>query len=117
MTIPGLCDRLRDFRPVIRAPRAPRGAPLPARVLAPPVVIPICRDGRPRGRNPQMDLTVESAKNLASRYRLDDRGTKPELCHRLIGHVPPLARRPYANEGRRTKRKHRTRKNKRRSKH
>jgi hypothetical protein len=100
--------------PVVLMPDAPPVGPMPD---APPVILPICRDGRSRGRNPQMDLTVESAKNLASQNGLSNRGSKADLCNRLIGHVPPLARRPYADEGRRTKRKRRTRKNKRRSKH
>ena len=138
--IPALCHALHDFRipaeprrvavaapamaPVVaplvavRAVAAPVVAPMVAPpVAAPRAALPICRDGRPRGRNPQMDLTVDSAKNLASQHGLSNRGSKPELCNRLIGHVPPLARRPYADEGRRTKRKHRTRKNKLRSKH
>jgi hypothetical protein len=130
--IPALCHALHDFRipaeprrvavaaPIVaaRAVAAPVVAPMVApAVAAPRAALPICRDGRPRGRNPQRDLTVESAKNLASQHGLSNRGSKHELCNRLIGHVPPLARRPYAEEGRRTKRKHRTRKNKRRSKH
>jgi hypothetical protein len=44
---------------------------------------------------------------LASQHGLDNRGSKRVLCHRLINHVPPYARRPYADEGRRTKRNRR----------
>ena len=99
-TIPKLCDALYDFRVPAAYPPARHGH-----------AVPICRNERPpRGSNSQTDLTLESAKNLARRYRLNTSGPKPNLCERLISHNPPLARRPLRGEGRRTKRKHRTKK-------
>ena len=111
--IPQLCNVLRNFRRAGAAPaRAPEAAvaAVAAAVAADipgPAALPICRDGRPRGRDARRDLTVETAKHLASQHGLDNRGSKRVLCHRLIHHVPPYARRPYADEGRRTKRNRR----------
>jgi hypothetical protein len=109
LTIPQLCHTLRNMRMPAGAGVAPGPAPVPAPALAPapfvPASLPICREGKPKSRNRQRDLNLQNAKKLASRHGVDNKGKKSILCNRLINRVPPLARHPFADEGRRTQRR------------